>query len=157
MEYNLVAFANYFQIYIEDSLYTAFHIPTFDEEEMSFLLSVGKGSLCIFTIRDMKVPLLVKIVDERPDSNFDEYDQLVEASIDISSGILSIPDVMDYTDFLFQVRIPVGIYQVLIGYQGLNTITENRRKGDESYTIFLWKSGITTEKKILKEWKSVPS
>lgn len=160
-EYNLIIFADYFQIYIEDALYIESksikpHVPKFDKEEMNSLLSVTEGSICIFTVRNMDVPLTIKIVDKRPDINFDLYDQIVEASITISSGILSISDVMEQIDNRLEFRISAGTYQALIGYQGLNTLRENELEGDDAYILFLWKAEIALEKKVLKMWTDSP-
>ncbi|MDJ1502806.1 hypothetical protein [Xanthocytophaga agilis] len=156
MEYNLTIFADYFQIEIEDSNSIASHMPKFDKEEMTSLLSVGKGVLNVFTVRNMNVPLKIAVLAIKPDIDIKEYDQVVEASITISSGILSIYNAMEYPDNLLEFRIPAGIYQALIGYQGLDTISEDGLEGNDAYTVFLWQNDTSIEKKIIKEWVNSP-
>jgi len=110
-----------------------------------FALSVGTNTYG-------EVPVDIEVLDAPSQLSFDDWDHIVEASIDISSGILEVSGCPDpEPDATIQV-LP-GIYEVRVYFRGLSGGRDDG--GDymgDSYLIHLWQ-GRAISKKVLKRFE----
>jgi hypothetical protein len=77
------------------------------------------------------------------------YDHVVEASIQIDSGILEII-ACGFSDADYSVIVSPGSYRIRVCSAGLRTVVED--EGDDFYTIQLWPAEVR-EKIILKQFE----
>ena len=135
---SLKIFADYFCIKLVSDPDKDEHFPIWDDEEMEVMVSVGTYSMYVFTVRNINVPFSIHVSEEVPTINEKEFDQIVECSIDCSSGYLEIDYAIECTDSVFIQRLPSGFYGAYVCFKDLDRISEDRIEGNDSYQLFLW-------------------
>ena len=80
--------------------------------------------------------------------NFDQFDHIVEAELEIKSGIIQILDCPNSTIEL-EVNIIPGRYRVRI--YSINLASVDGDEGDDFYRIEIWPSPVA-ERKVLKRY-----
>ncbi len=149
--HEFMIFAEEFQFYIQDEKSEADLSEGWDDEARANLLAVGTGILSVGCVRDMDVPVIFEVHAARPDDDFSDFDQVVEASIDIPSGrvVVSGPG----EDFYSATRIDVspGTYGVLVHWGMLDEVDEEGFEGDDFYKVVLWADALRPVK-VLKRW-----
>jgi hypothetical protein len=105
------------------------------------LLAIAPGATGIGTVRNMVVPVTAEIHDHEPGDDFSEWDYVVEASLEVTSGRTVIAGCTDY--FPGAMRIPVlrGIHRVRVSYGGLDTLSADGLEGGDHYRVQLWPAG----------------
>lgn len=152
--YRYEIFADYHQFYLEDEqampslLNPEATRPEWTEKTVANLLAVSPGCVAIGTARAMTVPVTVEIHDAVPKEAFDDWDHITEASLDITSGRVSIgfhePECFD---------LPSGIHRLRVYYGGLDSLDEMGLEGDDHYRIVIWQ-GKAIAPRVLKRWKT---
>ena len=95
--FKLSLFADYFQFYIQDETVTGDLSDAWNEEAVDRLLAIAPGTIGIGTVRNMDVPVVVEIRDREPDDDSSEWDHVVEASLEVTSGRTVIAGCIDYS------------------------------------------------------------
>ena len=134
-------FADYFQFYIEDEAAEVSPEEAGDawtEEAGRNLLAPARGSVRIGTARNTTVPVELRVEAEEPATEFQGYDHVAEASIDVPSGRLVIAGNSDYWPDAARIELAPGSYRVRVLYRGLATVSEDGLGGDDSYALVLW-------------------
>ncbi len=98
----------------------------------------------------MDVPVSIEIAEEEPENLFEEWDQVNECSITISSGKLVVAGCTDYFPDAKRINVPSDDYRARIYYGNLDSISEDGLDGDDKYIIVLWPSPIK-ELAVLKQ------
>ena len=101
-------------------------------------LGVAPGIVCILTGRAMTVPVDVEILAEAPAPNFDGWDRIVEASLDLPSGCLVIHGPTDYFPTAPRISLAPGTYRVRAYFGGLGTVSADGLEGADHYRMVLW-------------------
>ena len=96
---------------------------------------------------------LRELFEERPSSEHEQFDHIVECGIEISSGVVSIFGPIDYIGDHIKTSLDKGYYGALVCFSNLNIIDEMGIEGNDAYTILLWKENILLPKLILKQFK----
>mgnify|MGYP007078463679 CR=1 FL=1 len=153
MTKEFLIFADYSMIFVKDfSVEENFDdIDWSDEDLKSFFYPLEKGFV-IGTVRNMNVPFILEVHESKPILETTEWDHIVECSIDLVSGILSISGTSDYIDDYRKVELTTGLYNALICYAGLGTISEDGLEGNDFYKLILWKSNVFLLKTVIKQW-----
>jgi hypothetical protein len=81
----------------------------------------------------------VRICEARPDIADADFERINECAIQIDTGRLVIAGCTDYFPDAARIDLAPGTYNALIGYKGLDTLSEDGLDGDDSYHIFLWR------------------
>lgn len=89
-------------------------------------------------------------MSRRSTINEEEFDQIVECSIDCSSGYLEIEYAIECTDSVFNQRLPGGYYGAYVCFKNLDSITEDGIEGNDSYELFLWKVPALYPTRVVK-------
>ena len=142
--------ADYFQFYIQDEAVTGDLSESWDEETTARLLATAPGTIGIGTVRNMVVPVVVEMRDQEPDEDFSEWDHVVEAELNVTSGRIVIAGCTDYFPDAVRAELPPGCYRARVSYGALNTLSENRLSGDDHYRVQLWPA-VPTTVRILKQ------
>ena len=99
MKYDFEIFADYFQIYIEDSSVQNHYQLTWGDDDLRNRMVSLKGVMVISTARNMDVPFSIEICYSRPDIDFMNWDHINERAIEIESGTLNIFGATDYIGY----------------------------------------------------------
>ena len=94
---------------------------------------------------DVEVNVLESQNNER---NFDEFEHIVEASIDVPSGVLQIKDCTGF-NLELELNLTPGTYAVRSYSAKLSSISGD--VGDDFYVIEIWASE-KFERKVLKQF-----
>jgi hypothetical protein len=87
----------------------------------------------------MTVPVSVRMRKARPDTLDAGFERINECAIQIDTGRLVISGCSDYFPDAERIDLAPGPYNALIDYKGLDTASDNRQYGDDSYHIFQWR------------------
>lgn len=151
----LSLFADYFQFYIQDEPAAGDLSKAWTQEATDRMLAVAPGTIGIGTVRNMDVPVSVQILGHEPADDFSAWDHVVEAGLDIASGLIVIAGCTDYFPDAMRIEIAPGTYRVRVSYGALDTLSENGLEGNDHYRLQLW-PGPSTAIRILKQRPSNP-
>jgi len=147
---NLSLFADYFQFYIQDEGVTGDLSQSWDEEATTRLLAVAPGTIGIGTARNMDVPVLVEICEQEPHDDLFEWGHAVEASLEVASGHLVIAGCTNHFPDTARIEVAPGCYHARLSFAELDSISEDRLKGDDHYWVQVWPS-LPAGVRILKQ------
>lgn len=139
-ENTLELFADYYQFYLQDETVDGNLSESWTQEAVDRLLAITEGTIGVGTVRNMTVPVTIKIFSEEP-ALFDTflYDQINECDLAINSGRIVVAGCTDYFPEAKRIETEVGLYRVRLYYQNLNLLRENDLEGDDTYELHLWK------------------
>lgn len=141
MEHRFEIFADYFQFYLQDDDIRHGDLSDAWTEAgaVETMLALGPHVIGVGTVRNMTVPVTVRMCEARPDIGEAGFDRVNACAIEIETGRLVIAGCTDYFPDATRIAVEPGTYDVLIGYKGLDTLSKNGLEGDDSYHIFLWR------------------
>jgi hypothetical protein len=147
-------FADYSMIFVEDSsMNTEDRDIEWSDDDLKTMLYEMEGGFIIGTARNMDVPLIVIIHDARPAVNENKWDQIVQCGISLPSGTLSISGTSDYIDDYKKIELGQGLYNALVCYANLGSVSEDGLEGSDSYYLHIWPDETLISKKVIKQWK----
>ncbi len=134
----LKLFADYFQFYIQDDDESVGDLSdAWTKEATDRLLAVSDRVIGIGTVRNMDVPVRIQIAAKLPELREDEWDRITRTSIECRTGRFVIAGCTDYLPDAKRLIAEPGMYDVLVGYKGLDTLSEDGLDGGDSYHLFL--------------------
>jgi hypothetical protein len=134
----LSLFADYFQFYIQDEAANGDLSESWNEEATARLLAVAPGTIGIGTVRDMDVPVAVEIHEQEPNDDRSDWDHVVEAELNVTSGRIVLAGCTDYFPDAKRVQVQVGSYRARVSYGKLQTLSEDGVSGEDHYRVQLW-------------------
>ena len=140
-EITLALFADYFQFYIQDEGAEGDLSAHWTTEAVDRLLALADGTIGIGTVRNVTVPVIVKIFDSEPPvytNNENVISQINECDIEVSSGKIVIAGCTDYFPEAKRIELKNGIYRARIYYFNLDQISDDGLDGSDFYEIHLW-------------------
>jgi hypothetical protein len=146
----LSLFADYFQVYLQDEGASGDLSDSWNEEAVARLLAVAPGTIGIGTVRNMHVPLAIEIHDQAPNDDSSNWDHVVEAELNVTSGQIVVAGCTDYFPEAKRVEVDPGRYRARVSYGGLDTLSENGLSGEDRYRVQLW-VGPPLPVRILKQ------
>ena len=84
----------------------------------------------------MSVPVELEIVACEPEPEFEPWDHIAEASLELPSGRLEIHECTGGP--IDQISLQPGTYRIRAYYGGLNEISEDGLEGNDHYKLVLW-------------------
>lgn len=147
-------FADYFQFYIQDEKANADLSDKWTEEAVKLLLAVTEGTIGVGTVRNMFVPVTIKVFDIEPEFLSDEegvIDKINECDIEVTSGKIVIAGCTDYFPDAKRIELKNGVYRARIYYGNLNKLSENGLEGEDFYEIHLWVTNNKPGIKVIKD------
>lgn len=152
-EVNLTLFADYFQFYIQDENAVGDLSDKWTDEAVNFHLATTDGAVGIGTVRNMNVPVSLKIVNSEPQflvDNAHAIGQINECDLEVSSGKIVVAGYTDYFPDAKRIELANGIYRLRIYYGNLDKISEDGLDGEDFYEIHLWKTHKKESIKIIR-------
>lgn len=156
MKHKFDFYTAYHQFYINDSESTreTDSKDFWNEESGKQRLAIGEGILGILTKSYGHIKGKLEILDkEREIDSLDLYDHVVEAGIEIKSGILQILDCPN-SEVEMEVKVVPGFYKIRVYSRNLDILeNEDEEEGNDFYNIEIWKDkNLGLRKRVLKEY-----
>jgi hypothetical protein len=143
-------FADYYQFYLQDEQADGDLSDSWTEQAIKDSLALTLGTIGIGTASNMDVPVTVEVHNSEPENDFDEWDRIIECSIDVPSGKIVIAGCTDYFPDSARISIEPGVYQARIFYGELDSLSEDGCDGNDKYKVALW-LGETINPKVIKK------
>jgi hypothetical protein len=150
--YYLQFFTEYYQFYIRDKHTKAstdsdsFWTVQASEDKMA----TEDGLLGISVAKYAEIRVQVNMYTQVPAFDlYENYDHIVEAAINISSGIIQIANCTS-NEIQLELHVPPGIYTVRSSSANLKTVKAD--EGDDYYVIDIYPSG-KKERTVLKRYQ----
>jgi hypothetical protein len=136
---NFTILADYYQFYIQDDDVAFGDLSdAWTTEAVNRLLAVAPHTVGVGTVRNTKVAVTVQILEANCEIESGSFDRTNTCSIQIDSGRLVIAGCTDYFPDAARIDCAAGLYHVLVGYRGLDTVSDDGQEGQDSYHIYLW-------------------
>ena len=134
----LTVFADYHQFYLQDDDSRFGDLSdAWTPDATERLIAVAERVIGIGTARSMKVSVRIEIAPELPSLEPSEWDKVNRASLVCNTGRIVVAGCTDYFPDAKRLCVEPGIYDVLVGYKNLESLSEDGLEGDDSYHIFL--------------------
>lgn len=154
LSFTLSVWAEYHQFYLQDEQAEQDTPDDWGERLTTQMIAVEPGIVGVATVRNMDVPLRVDLVDGRPDDDFNTWDHVAEASLDVPSGQIVIAGCMDVFPDAKRLPVSPGNYRIRVYYGGLETLSTDGLEGEDHYQVAVWPEQYAGPK-ILKKWQSL--
>ena len=126
--------AEYRQFCLQDEKAVRDPSHNWTEEAMGDLLLLGPDIIDVGTMKDGLVRVEVAVTDTAPAIDLDGWNQVVDCSIEVPTGLLLVSGCMEPEPK--RVRVIAGPYRARIQYGGLNMLEPDQ--GDDHYLVSLW-------------------
>lgn len=152
MNHRFSIFADYFQVYLQDlDHWEDFSADWANPRVCDDLYIVKNHGLVFVTARNVEVPVLVRTEDHPYE--LDDWDHLIECSIELKSGTFILKGPTDDEKIAPRVTLDPGVYRVRVLFAGLNEISEDGLNGEDRYEIHIW-SGPLKPSEVIKQGSS---
>ncbi|MEU2074492.1 hypothetical protein [Streptomyces sp. NPDC013489] len=160
MATNLELFADYFQIYVmdDDSEATETGIgDVWTEQAALDGLGVDEHALAIGTAVNVTVDVTIDLLTSQPDDDSDDFDHVVEASLNLASGRLVVLGCTDYIPDAARFDMPAGWIRIRTSRRNLQAAAfpdpdcEDEPEDMEEIRIQAWPAPHS-QPDIIKRW-----
>jgi hypothetical protein len=132
-------FADYFQFYLQDDDQSYGDLSAaWTEEATERLLAVAPHVIGIGTARNMTVPVTISVHESRPQIREEDWDHITAASLKIDTGRIVVAGCTDYYPDTARIEVAPGVYEAIICYSKLESLSANGLEGEDSYHIHLF-------------------
>jgi hypothetical protein len=143
----LSLFADYHQFYLQDDDVRFGDLSNaWTPEATERLLAVADHVVGVGTVRNMNVPVHIAIVPQLPYLDPREWDRINRTSLVCDTGRIVVAGCTDYFPDARRVAVAPGVYDVLVAYRDLESLSQDGLDGDDSYHIFLAPNGMAPNK-----------
>jgi hypothetical protein len=147
-------FADYHQFYLQDDDQSKGDLSAaWSEEATKRLLAVAPHVLGVGTVRNMKVPVSVFVHDGRPMISEEAWDHITTASLRIDTGRIVVAGCTDYFPDAARIEVKPGIYEAIVCYGKLDSLSADGFEGDDLYHVHLF-PGQEISPSIMKKRKN---
>lgn len=150
----LDVFADYYQFYLRDEQTEEDTPENWGEQLTTDRIAIGPGIIGVSTVRNTRVPVHIDLFSHQPNTKFDVWDHIAEASVEVPSGRIVIAGSSDYFPTAQRLSVRPGSYRVRVQYSGLRTVSENGLEGEDQYYVLIWPDQYRTPH-IMKRWESI--
>lgn len=131
--------ADYFQFYLQDESAEGNLGDSWTESAVARLLAVAPGTVGVGTVRNMKVPVCVEVLDAEPVLDLDSWDHMTECSLEVPTGRIVIAGCTDYFPDAARIEVDPGTYRARISYGSLHTLSGDALDGGDHCRVQLGK------------------
>lgn len=148
-KYQCSFFADYFQFHLQDEYCESNLDDAWTQHAVDQMLAVADGIIGVGTARNADVPVMLCIENHEPPDDFDEWDHVMECSLNVPSGILVILGCSEDFEKAARVDVTPGWHRVRIFYGGLDSVSEDGAEGDDHYAVVMWPSPPADSQELL--------
>ncbi|MFJ9058965.1 hypothetical protein [Streptomyces sp. NPDC102409] len=145
----LTSFADYFQIHVSDADSDGDLSDAWTEQAVADHLAVVPDALGIGTVVNVNVSVTVVVLPQEPSDDSSEFDHVVEASLNVSLGHLTVLGCTDYAPEAATFEVPPGWNRIRVSRSNL----ARAAKAD----VDSHESPETTEKIRIQVWAAPES
>jgi|SRR5438445_216302 len=132
-------FADYYQFYLQDDDQSFGDLSeAWTQEATHRLLAVAPHVIGVGTVRNMTVPVSVAVHESQPNINQEEWDHITTASLQIDSGRIVVAGCTDYYPDAARIEVKPRIYEAIVCYANLATLSPDGLDGGDSYSVHLF-------------------
>jgi hypothetical protein len=141
------------QFYVHDAT-ADLALLDWEQEDCDRLLAVAPGVLGVGTVREGFVSVVLELSEDQPSEDLNEWDQVNECSLEITSGELVVADVFYVANSLKDRKINLmpSVYKARLHYGNLASVTGGG-VGEDHYKVVLWRAA-TCPLRVLKQASS---
>ncbi|WP_052574002.1 hypothetical protein [Haloferula sp. BvORR071] len=127
------------------------HAPRdYTQEDIAHRVKATTGVVVVQPLRNTEVPVEISIWNREPTIHFAEWQHVVVAPLEITSGTIQIHECTGGA--LAELGVEPGHYTARILFNGLGTLSEDGLKGRDFYSVQIW-PGETPDLKVFKSWE----
>ncbi len=148
-------YADYHQFYVEDEQSapeTAASPDFWNARALADGLASACDMMAVGTARYGNVQVEIEVRDDEPPDDSADWDQVVEAAIEIPSGNLIVRGCTEERDTAQRFSVAPGTYQARVCYSGLDVEDPDAEEGDDHYRVVLW-PGAWREPRVTKRFE----
>lgn len=139
MEHTFAIFADFHQFVLRDAQADwADLADRWTPEAVQAMFVQGPAYVAVGTARDAVVPVVVRVRSSAPMLPAGSGSRRAHGSLPVPTGELVITGVTDNGATGGRVAVPPGSYEVLVQYEGLDTVTPDRMSGEDRYLVDVW-------------------
>ncbi len=137
--FQLKLFADYFQFYIQDDDQDVGDLSeVWTDDALSEMLAVTDSAIGVATVRDMDVDVHIRQLDVSPEIDESEFDRVNRTKLLCNTGRLVVAGSSDYFPDATRLEVSKGVYNLVIGYKNLHSVSSDGLEGNDSYHIWLF-------------------
>lgn len=141
----------YHQFYIADKGTEEFDSAKFwTDSANSSRLALAYGSIGVYTGSYGHIRAELDIVDKPSNMPLNNYDHVVEGSLEVKSGKLQILD-CPFSEIIKEIDMKPGIYRVRVYSSNLASTYINEDDADDFYKVEIWPDTLS-DRKVLKQY-----
>ena len=140
---------DYHQFYLWDPTIPAEAPEDYTDEDVRRMVKVADHVVVVQPVRNGTVPVGLTLFPADPGFPIEEFDHVVECSLDLPGGQLQVHECMGGA--VLDLEVQAGTYRVRVLFHSLATLDEDHLDGKDSYTVQLWpgeQRGLT----VVKQW-----
>jgi len=145
-------FADYHQFYLMDAEEEPFAPENWTDEDVQRRIKAEKYIVVIQPERNMTVPVELLILDSELQDDFQDWNHVAEASLDLPSGKLQIIE-CPTGDVIDEIVLSPSTYRVRAFYGDLDKLSFDGLEGDDHYKIVMWQAPFENVR-VLKQYKN---
>ena len=147
----VTVYAGYHQFHIKDEQASGSAGATdfWTREAFNDMLAVNSGIVGVATGSYGDVPVEIEVYGSDPGSENDNWDHIVEAGIDLSSGNLLICGCPDPEE-VGRINLAPGAYRIRVCYGNLDSVVDE--EGQDHYKVSLWPDNLS-KPEVTKRWQ----
>jgi hypothetical protein len=135
-------FADYHQFYLQDDDEAFGDLSdAWTQDATDRLLAVAPHVIGVGTVRNMTVPVSVVVHETRPEIDFEDWDHITTASLQTDTGRIVIAGCTDYYPDAERIEVVPGIYEAIICYSKLASLSPDGLDCEDSYHVHLFPGG----------------
>lgn len=149
MKYTYSIFADYHQFYLWDRD-TSPGAPTdYTDADIERRIKTAPNVVVVQPERNMDVPVTLEVFAMEPETDFDEWDHVAEASLELPSGHLEIRECTGGS--IGRIDLSPGTYRVRAYFGALSELSEDGLEGKDHYRLVLWPE-VFSPVEVLKQF-----
>lgn len=142
-------FADYNQFYLHDAE-ANLEVGDFSDEDIARMLIARPRLVVVEPLRNNTVPVHLAIALAPPANASDDWDHVVECSLEITSGQLAVSELGG--NVVMNAKVQPGWYRVRAQFRGLGTLSADGLRGQDEYHLVLWKQPKKEALRVIKRW-----
>ena len=152
--YDFTVYAGYHQFYLQDEspIGSTGADDFWTKESYQNMIATNPGIIGVGTASYGKVPVKVGIFESQPNEDYQQWDHIAEASLELRSGQLLVCGCPDGE--VGRIALEPSTYRLRIYYGSLDTVGDDET-GDDYYRVAIWPADYSGSV-VLKRWANGP-
>lgn len=137
-KYRWTIFADYFQFIVQDEESKDDFGELWRGAPVGMMVAAGETALSFGTLRNVDVQVELRVVDEPPEIQLDEFDHVVEGAFASPTGkLLALRCTENFKD-ASRLEIAPGSYGFIYLISGADTVQNEWEPAEDLYSVYIW-------------------